>query len=61
MAVGGASTYRPLITPTLFSHRPPADREKRENSQGNVAFNPARQRFAGSLRFGGFGGFVFPR
>src|SRR3954453_23733642 len=23
----------PLITPALFSHRPPPDREKRENSQ----------------------------
>jgi DNA topoisomerase-3 len=28
----GEEGERPLITPTLFSHRPPPDREKRENS-----------------------------
>src|SRR6476661_6650425 len=28
----------PLITPALFSHRPPPNREKRENSQSNAAF-----------------------
>jgi len=35
----GLSTGGPLITPALFSHRPPPNREKRENSQDAV-FNP---------------------
>jgi hypothetical protein len=39
-SLGGASTYRPLITPALFSHRPPPDREKRENSRLRLVVVP---------------------
>ncbi|HEX4962316.1 MAG TPA: DNA topoisomerase 3, partial [Thermoanaerobaculia bacterium] len=37
----GEEGERPLITPTLFSHRPPPDREKRENSQNAPAGFPS--------------------
>ncbi len=36
----GEEGEQPLITPTLFSHRPPPDREKRENSQTSQSRPP---------------------
>jgi hypothetical protein len=44
---------RPLITPTLFSHRPPPDREKREQSR-NAPVVPLSR--CGGLGGGGRGG-----
>ena len=37
---GKSSTPLPLITPALFSHRPPPDREKRENSKEPFRLHP---------------------
>jgi hypothetical protein len=52
---GPAAIPSPLITPALFSHRPPTDREKREQS-GNapgVPLSPGRWEGDGREGVGG--------